>query len=133
MFKHRPNIDSVFYEEPEMGLHPQLQQKMGKILVEAINTGIRIVSTTHSDIILQHINNMIKLKKHSECKKICDKLGYTDKDLLDETQVKVYQLTNEDSHNTLVEELHCSEYGFEIPTFNDALDRIMNENYEIQE
>ncbi|OKZ81794.1 MAG: hypothetical protein BHW08_01305 [Clostridium sp. CAG:12237_41] len=133
LFKHRPNIESVFYEEPEMGLHPQLQQKMGKILVETINSGIRIVSTTHSDIILQHINNMIKLKRHKQCKEICDKLGYTDKDLLDETQVKVYQLTNEDPHNTLVEELYCSEYGFEIPTFNDALDRIMNENYEIQE
>lgn len=133
LFKHRPNISSIFYEEPEMGLHPQLQHKMGKILVETINSGISIVSTTHSDIILQHINNMIKLKKHKECKEICDKLGYTDKDLLDESQVRVYQLTNEDSHNALVEELHCSEYGFKIPTFNDALDRIMEENYEIQE
>lgn len=133
LFKHRPNISSIFYEEPEMGLHPQLQQKMGKILVETINSGIRIVSTTHSDIILQHINNMIKLKKHSECEEICDRLGYTDKDLLDKSMVRVYQLTNEDPNTTLVEELSCSEYGFEIPTFNDALDKIMNENYEIQE
>ena len=133
LFKHRPYINSIFYEEPEMGLHPQLQQKMGKILVETVNAGIRIVSTTHSDIILQHINNMIKLKKHNDCEEICSKLGYTDKDLLNESQVKVYQLTNEDPHTTLVEELRCTEYGFEIPTFNDALDKIMNENYEIQE
>ena len=133
LFKYRPSINSIFYEEPEMGLHPQLQQKMGKILVETVNSGVRIVSTTHSDIIMQHINNMIKLKKHTQCEEICSRFGYTDKDLLDESMVKVYQLTNIDPHSTLVEELSCSEYGFEIPTFNDALDKIMNENYEIQE
>lgn len=133
LFKHKHNIGSLFLEEPEMGLHPQLQQKMGKILVETINTGIKVVSTTHSDIILQHINNMIQLKQHEECEKICSNLKYNQKDLLDKSQVRVYQLTNENFNSTIVEELPCTEYGFEIPTFNDALDKIMNENYEIQE
>lgn len=133
LFKHRPGINSLFYEEPEMGLHLQLQQKMGKILVEAVNSGINIVSTTHSDIILQHVNNMIKLKKHDKCEEICKSFGYTEKDLLEGKQVKVYQFINEDSHNVSVEELTCTENGFEIPTFNNALDKIMQENYELQE
>lgn len=132
ILKHKRNINSFFYEEPEMCLHPQLQQKMGKLLVRIVNAGIGVTATTHSDIILQHINNMIKLKAHSNREKICEKMGYDDsKDLLSPNQVKVYQLTA--GEKTEVKELSCGLNGFEVPTFNDALDKIMDEAYEIQE
>lgn len=48
--------------------------------------------TTHSDIILQHINNMIHLSNRKDVKEICNQLKYTDKDLLKPKEVKVYQL-----------------------------------------
>lgn len=35
--------------------------------------------------------------------------------------------------NEKVEELICGKNGFAVPTFNDALDRIMDEAYAIQE
>lgn len=132
ILKHKNTVKRFYYEEPEMCLHPQLQNKMGKIIGRIVNSGINMAITTHSDIMLQHINNMIKLVKRQDCKDICDKLGYTQLDLLTASQVKVYQLRAKSRGKTEVEELFCGEDGFSVPTFNDALESIMNEAYEIQ-
>lgn len=132
ILKHQDDVKRFYYEEPEMCLHPQLQYKMGKILGRTVNSGIGMIVTTHSDIIMQHINNMIKLAKREDCADICEKLGYTQLDLLSYDQVKVYQLSAKARGKTEVKELSCGEDGFVVPTFNDALDSIMNEAYEIQ-
>ena len=133
LLKHRQQLNSFYYEEPEMCLHPKLQQKMGRILGRIVNAGINMTITTHSDIILQHINNMIKLARHPQCAELCRKLGYGKSDLLDPGQIKVYQFESKNNRKTVVKELLCEDNGFVIPTFNDALDRIMDESYEIQE
>lgn len=132
ILKYKGGVKRFYYEEPEMCLHPQLQYKMGKIIGHTVNLGIGMVITTHSDIIMQHINNMIKLTKREDCKEICERLGYEQSDLLSHDQVKVYQLSAKTRGKTEVKELHCGEDGFVVPTFNDALDNIMNEAYEIQ-
>lgn len=132
ILKHNSKVKNFYYEEPEMCLHPQLQSKMGKIIGRMVNSGIGMVITTHSDIILQHFNNMIKLAKRADCQEICEKLGYTELDLLKPEQVKIYQLSAKKRGKTEVEELACGEDGFVVPSFNDALDEIMNEAYEIQ-
>ncbi len=133
ILKHKKRVDFLFYEEPEMCLHPQLQQKMARVLCQLANAGVQMNVTTHSDIILQHINNMIRLSGREDREEICRQLGYSAADLLHPDQVKVYQLTAEAGAKTKVEELSCGENGFAVPTFNDALDRIMDEAYVIQE
>lgn len=132
ILKHSDNIARFYYEEPEMCLHPQLQSRMGKVIARIVNAGIGMVITTHSDIILQHINNMIKLQNRKDCDEICDRLHYGKEDLLNCDQVRVYQLKARAKGKTVVEELSCGENGFIVPTFNDALDSIMSEAYEIQ-
>ena len=132
ILKHKDKIERFYYEEPEMCLHPQLQYKMGKITGRVVNSVIGMVVTTHSDIILQHINNMIKLAEHENREEICKKLGYTKQDLLNCKNVKVYQLQAKSIGKTEVKELLCGQDGFAVPTFNNALNVIMNEAYEIQ-
>ena len=132
ILKHKRLIDSLCYEEPEMCLHPQLQYKMGKIIGRIVNSGIEMIITTHSDLILQHINNMIKLSKRKDKKEVCQELGYSPKDLLVCDDVRVYQFETKMKEGTEVRELLCSEDGFVVPTFNNALDLIMDEAYEIQ-
>lgn len=131
--KYKRYVDALFYEEPEMCLHPQLQQKMGRVLCKMVNAGVQMNVTTHSDIILQHVNNMIRLSGREDREEICHQLGYTARDLLSPQKVKVYQLKAVAGGKTKVEELNCGENGFAVPTFNDALDRIMDEAYVIQE
>lgn len=132
ILKHKNVIERLYYEEPEMCLHPQLQHKMGKMIVHIVNSGIGMVITTHSDIIIQHINNMIKLKKSENCESVCEKFGYSEKDLLSCEQVKIYQLEVKPRGRTEIKELFCGEAGFVVPTFNNALEKIMDEAYEIQ-
>lgn len=133
ILKHKEYLNTLFYEEPEMCLHPQLQRKMAKVICQLVNNGLNMTITTHSDIILQHINNMLRLSGREDRDKICQALGYTSKDWLEAEQVKVYQLKSKPEGKTVVEELRCGENGFAIPTFNDALDKIMDEAYIIQE
>lgn len=130
--KHKKALDMLFYEEPEMCLHPQLQQKMAKVICQLVNAGLGMMVTTHSDIILQHINNMICLSEREDTENICRQLGFISWDLLNCHQVKVYQLKVNSRGKTEVEELICGKNGFAIPTFNDALDKIMDEAYLIQ-
>lgn len=133
ILKHKETLKTLFYEEPEMCLHPQLQQKMGKVICRLVNKGLNMVLTTHSDIILQYINNMIALSGRNDKEKICSDFGYTSDDIMDAGQVKVYQLKCKSDGKTEVEELICGTNGFAVPTFNDALDSIMDEAYAIQE
>ncbi len=133
ILKHQKYVDALFYEEPEMCLHPQLQQKMARVLCQLTNAEVQMNVTTHSDIILQHVNNMIRLSEREDREEICRHLGYSERDLLRPEEVRVYQLTAEAGAKTKVEELICGKNGFAVPTFNDALDRIMDEAYAIQE
>lgn len=133
LLKHKKNMESMFYEEPEICLHPQLQQKMARVICRLINAQLQMIITTHSDIILQHINNMIRLTNKENIKELCQHYEYVLEDLLQMEQVKVYQLRVGINGKTEVEELECGKNGFAVPTFNDALDRIMDEGYTIQE
>lgn len=133
ILKHKRRLDALFYEEPEMCLHPQLQQKMAKVICRLVNKQLAMTVTTHSDIILQHINNMIRLSDREDRENICQQLGYTSDDLLSAENVKVYQLKSLTTGESVVEKLECGKNGFVIPTFNDALDKIMDEAYTIQE
>lgn len=131
ILKHVEKVEGLFYEEPEMCLHPKLQQKMASVICQLVNANVQMVITTHSDIILTHINNMIKLSSIQRKEELLNKYAYTEKDLLKKEQVKVYQL-EETNGKTKVKELVCGENGFIIPTFNNALDDIMDEAYSIQ-
>lgn len=133
ILKHKWNLETLFYEEPETCLHPKLQQKMARVICQLVNAGLKMVITTHSDIILQHINNMIRLSGREDAEDICQQFGYQESDLMKAENVKVYQLKSGAGIRTKVEEIVCGENGFAIPTFNEALDRIIDEAYAIQE
>ena len=64
-------LRTLFYEEPEMCLHPQLQYKMRRAICRMVDCGLTLDITTHSDIILQHMNNMIRLSGRKEQNEIC--------------------------------------------------------------
>ena len=125
------NIESLCYEEPEMCMHPQLQHQMGRVMARIVNSGIDVIATTHSDILLQSINNKIALKSHPQKEDLCKKLQLEEEDLLLDTQVKVYQFQEHNGKSQLIE-IPCGQNGFAVPTFNNALDDIMGEAYMVQ-
>lgn len=125
LLKHSGFIRCLCYEEPEMCLHPQLQLQMGRLLIKMVNHGINIITTTHSDIILQHINNMCQL--HDSDYNIQEANGdFEQSDLLDISDVSIYQFTD-DGRCTSVDRIVPQNGTFEIDSFINALNKILSQ------
>lgn len=133
LFFRNEAIHTVLIEEPEISLHPQLQCEMTRALIRLVNSEISVLVTTHSDIILQHINNMIKLERASNRKMIAEKLGYEDCDWISKEKVKVYQFDVDDRQRTTVTKLPCGEFGFEAMTFYDTMKELSRQTMIIEE
>ncbi|MEI3279734.1 MAG: AAA family ATPase [Eubacterium ramulus] len=127
------NFKALIIEEPEAHLHPELQQKMARLIINMMNLGIPVWITTHSDTILQHINNMLKLKKHERSNELQQKYGYQKTDLLSREDIQMYQFITESTGKTSLMSLEATKYGFVVPTFNNALEKIVEEVYAFQE
>lgn len=127
-------FNSMIIEEPEAHLHPALQKKMAQMIIRLVNSGIPIWITTHSDTIIQHINNMIKLESlpQAEQEELMKKYGYDKEDLISFNDIQMYQFDAE-PENTTITPLEKSKYGFVAPTFNDALKRVLDEVYDFNE
>ena len=125
----------LLMEEPEISLHPYLQQQLTRVFTKLVNINTHVLITTHSDTIIQHINNMIKLNSNNEERKkyLMNKYGYDEDDLISEDMVRMYQFDIEEDGFTKVTKLESSEYGFEVPTFNKVLKKISDEIYDFQE
>lgn len=130
--KYNDNYNSIIIEEPEMCLHPRLQWLMARVLIRLVNNGLPVFVSTHSDIILQHINNMIKLKKNSNCANLMQKYSYTDDDLLNSDDVNIYQFDINGNHKTNITKLECGEFGFKAPTFNSMLIELLDQSRDFE-
>ncbi|WP_437754507.1 AAA family ATPase [Sorangium sp. So ce1389] len=54
--------DFLILDEPEMNAHPEAQVRLTEFLAYLVNRGIRVVLTTHSPYIADHLNNLIRAK-----------------------------------------------------------------------
>lgn len=133
LFKSDINFRTLIIEEPEAHLHPELQQKMAKLIINLVNRGVPIWITTHSDTMLQHINNMLKLKSRDEKSALMAEYGYSKEDLLDYKDVEMYQFALSANGRSRLEILERTKYGFIVPTFNNALEQLVKEVYAFQE
>lgn len=125
------HFKTIIIEEPEAHLDSVLQKRMAQFIVRLINNKKSVWVTTHSDTILQHINNMLKLAKRpaAEQKQLMKQFDYEQVDLLQDRQVRMYQFSkNSEEHNsTVIQELKPQKYGFEIPSFKDPLKQALEQ------
>ncbi|KYD28508.1 AAA family ATPase [Parageobacillus toebii] len=129
--KSKTTYRSLFFEEAEAHLHPRVQRILATALVKLVNRGMPVWLTTHSDILLQQINNLMKLYKHPKKEQLMQRYHYTEEDVLNPKKVKAYQFHNVDNE-TIIKQLVPTENGFPAETFNKVILELNEETYAFQ-
>ena len=132
LLKYARSIRKICYEEPEMCLHPQLQYQMAKLIIRMVNSGINIVASTHSDIIIQHINNMCQLCRADADDELLKKMGLGQEDLISVNKIAIYQFKG-NAEKTRVERILPEDDAFRVPSFMDALKNILNQTIAVSD
>ncbi len=130
--------DLLIIDEPELSLHPENQRRVARLFARLINLGIRVFITTHSDYIIKELNTMIMLNQDKPyLKRIAEREGYRDEELVDPDRVKVYvaekvlMKTKSNNkkrswHQTLNKAEVSHEQGIDARSFDETIDK-MNE------
>jgi AAA ATPase domain len=122
----------IIFEEPEAHLHLSAQRSMARALARLMNSGVRVLVTTHSDTFMQQINNLMNLHSHPNRESLLAELGYDANDLIDPTEAKAYEFVAELDHTRVVE-LEKAAEGFIVPSLNDTLANLAQETISLHE
>lgn len=128
------NYRYIFYDEIETCLHPLKQGEMARLIIRLVNSGKRMVVSTHSDTMASKLNNLLLLtfsedSEESRKKKLKD-LKLDKNDLLVNLKVHVYQFVNQSDGNSHVEELEFQTMpyvGYDFNLFMRNLDELYHE------
>lgn len=135
--KYKDIVGDLFIEEPELSLHLKLQKEIARVLINLVNKKTNIIVSTHSDTILEHINNMAVLhsmKDENKKNQILKEYSYTENDTIDIDKIRIYQFDTDDNDITTIKELKGDrETGFYIETFHKYINNASLEYDAINE
>jgi hypothetical protein len=131
------NFTTIIIEEPESHLHLEMQLMITRAIARLVNKHLFLCITTHSDMILQQINNSIKLysenRTNNLIKNFIDKNNYINEDFLNYKDVSVYQFDSTDNTYTTVTKLDVNKNGVSVPNFNYILTNTAKQTVNIME
>ena len=116
--------DLLIIEEPEAHLHPKNQRILTKFIVRAINKGLKIMITTHSDYVVEQFNNLIRLSTID--KNLLDEFNYTVDDILNPENISMYHFKKEENYLFTAQKVDINETGF----YEESLTPISEELYD---
>jgi len=92
-----------------------------------VNLGAKVLITTHSDYILNEINNCIKLNnvETKKQKEYLNKLDLPKEIIIEKERVKAY-LFKEKDKKVEVNKLEIDDYGISNENFDDVLDELLD-------
>lgn len=126
------NQYSILFEEPESHLHPELQLKVAELIAYSLEEGSHLQITTHSDYLLRHINDLIRLhvlrnelKDDNLYSEICSTVGYEPDVTINPDNISaLYFDKNSEGHSYV--KMQDLEYGIPFDTF----DKVNNSQLE---
>lgn len=128
------NYKYIFYDEVETCLHPLKQGEMARLIIRLVNSGRRMIVSTHSDTMAGKLNNLLLLSFSEDSREIREQklkeLGLSVDDLLSNAKVHVYQFVNQADGSSCVEELKFQTVpyiGYDFKLFTRNLDELYHE------
>ena len=76
------------FEEPESHLDPANQSRLARAIVMMVNAGVRVLVTTHSDIFLNQLNNLMQASQLPSRRRL--RMGYKAVEMLNPQDVGAY-------------------------------------------
>jgi len=114
-------------DEPEMNLHPEAQAKLVELLCMLANAGIKVLITTHSPYLVDHLANLVKAAAAPDPRAIADLFFLRDQSaFIPADHVSVYEFAD-GSARSIIDELGEIDWG----TFGRVSDRISEIYYAI--
>ncbi len=123
--------DTLIIEEPEAHLHPRNQRILVKYFVKAINEGLNIILTTHSDYIIEQFNNFVRLGNSDE--KILKELNYDKTNILNDNDIRIYHFKDDGNYNFISNELNINFTGFNEENFTEVIEDLYVEAEKIND
>lgn len=124
--------DLIIIDEPELNLHPDNQIILTRIFARLINEGFRLLISTHSDYIIRELNNLIMLSSDKpDVKLLSEKFNYQPKECISPKEVNAYYFDYKTKTTVGVKPLVVNEYGFEVPSIDDTIERLNNTSEEL--
>ena len=118
-------------EEPESHLDPANQRHLAKAIARIVNAGVKVLVTTHSDIFLNQINNLMRISAIRS-----DQLrerGYEEEDILAPERVGAYLFHPNIESGTRVEPMTVDpEYGISTESFDRVHRALYDEVIELE-
>ena len=114
--------DTLIIEEIENHLHPENQLILVKYLVKAINQGLNIVLTTHSDYIIEEFNNLIRLGNCED--EVFNELNYDSSCILNYEDVRIYNFKKNEDYSYTPHSVDVNFTGFSDENFSQVIDEL---------
>lgn len=115
--------DIVLIDEPEMNLHPDNQRKMAQFFVKMINSGLKVIISTHSDFIIREINNLMLLSQDFKGKEeIIKEHDYSENMIINHKKVNSYFINNGKIEKLKFDKLN----GLDLKNFKDSINKIQD-------
>jgi len=119
--------DLLVIDEPEMNLHPEAQAMIIELLAIIVNSGIRIIVTTHSPYIVDHLVNIMEGAKKERPDEAAEKFYLkTSEAFISKDKVSVYLFEDSTAKNVLSEE-GMIDWG----TFGDVSEKVSRIYFQI--
>ncbi len=123
--------DILIIEEPEAHLHPANQRILAKYLVRLIRKGVRLIITTHSEYLLEQLNNFILLSK-IESKNRIERYNYNEEDFLNRDEIAAYLFKYDiESGGHKIDEVEMTDDGISQDEFIKVKENLYEETIKL--
>ena len=119
-YRHNPDSHFLIIDEPESHLDTANQIQLARLLARLVNSGVKVLITTHSDYIIKEINNLIMMNSEFEDKDgILEEFGYRAGDRLDPEVVRAYI-----AEGATLTPCKPDEFGIAMSVFDETINSI---------